>query len=192
MSDSSYEILCSSCRTPIPSSATVCSACGHDLRGGVALPFAVQTVPAPAVEAWAPTAPAPVYVPGLRADGSRAYAGFWIRVAALLVDDVVLLVPYYLLLHTFGRWGLLSLLGMVLYFPLMESSASQGTLGKIVFGLKVTDTSYRRISFARAFGRYLAHIPSGLLLCLGYAMVAFTPQKRALHDYIAGTLVLRA
>ena len=34
--------------------------------------------------------------------------------------------------------------------------------------------------------------PSGLLLYIGYLMVAFTPQKRALHDYIAGTLVLRA
>jgi len=74
----------------------------------------------------------------------------------------------------------------------MESSSAQGTVGKIVFSLKVTDTAYRRISFARAFGRYLAHLPSGVLLYLGYVMVAFTPQKRALHDYIAGTLVIRA
>jgi uncharacterized RDD family membrane protein YckC len=190
MSDASYEILCSSCRTPTPSTAAVCPACGHDFGRGVVPPLAVQTAPAPAVESWAPSAP--VALPALRADGRRAYAGFWIRVAALLVDDIVLLVPYYLLLYTFGRWGLLALLGMVLYFPLMESSSSQGTLGKIAFGLKVTDTSYRRISFGRAFGRYVAHFPSGLLLCLGYAMVAFTPQKRALHDYIAGTFVLRA
>jgi uncharacterized RDD family membrane protein YckC len=104
----------------------------------------------------------------------------------------VLGVPYYLALHTFGPWGLLALIPIALYYPLMESSSAQGTLGKLAFGLKVADTSHRRISFGRALVRYLAHIPSGLLLCLGYVMVAFTPQKRALHDYIAGTLVLRA
>jgi uncharacterized RDD family membrane protein YckC len=191
MTTSSYEILCSSCRAPIPSTSEVCPACGHDLGRRVAPPFAVQTATAPAVEAWTPSAPAPVYTPALRADGSRAYAGFWIRVAALLVDDIVLSVPYYLLLHSVGRWGLLALIPMALYYPLMESSASQGTIGKIVFSLRVTDRSYQRISFGRALGRWLAHIPSGLLLCLGYVMAAFTPQKRALHDYIAGTLVLR-
>jgi uncharacterized RDD family membrane protein YckC len=190
VTDSSYEILCSSCRAPIPSTSEVCPACGHDFGRRVAPPLAVQTAPAAAAQAWAP--PAPVYTPGLRADGSRAYAGFWIRVAAVIVDDIVLSVPYYLLVHTFGAWGLLALIPMVLYYPLMESSGAQGTLGKLTFGLKVADTAHRRISFGRAFGRYLAHIPSGLLLCLGYVMVAFTPQKRALHDYIAGTLVLRA
>ena len=191
MSDS-YEILCSSCRTPIPSSSTVCPACGHDLGRRVAPAFAVQAAPAAAAQAWTPSAPTPVFTPGLRADGTRAYAGFWIRVAAVIVDEIVLAVPFYLLLYTFGGWARLALIPMVLYSPLMESSSAQGTLGKLTFGLKVTDTSHRRISFGRAFGRYLAHIPSGLLLCFGYVMVAFTPQKRALHDYIAGTLVLRA
>jgi uncharacterized RDD family membrane protein YckC len=194
MSDSAYEILCSSCRTAIPSNATVCPACGHDLGRRVAPPLAVQTVTAPAAQAFAPSAPVPVYTPAppaLRADGSRAFGGFWIRVAALIVDNIVLAVPYYLLLHTFGRLGLLGLLGMVLYFPLMDSSSAQGTIGKIVFSLKVTDTSYRRISFLRAFGRYLARLLSSLLLGLGCLMVAFTPQKRGLHDYIAGTVVLR-
>jgi uncharacterized RDD family membrane protein YckC len=190
MSDS-YEILCSSCRTPIPSSSTVCPACGHDLGRRVAPPFAVQAALAPAAQAWAPSAPVPVYTPGLRADGTRAYAGFWIRVAAVIVDEIVLAVPFYLLLYTFGGWARLAIIPMALYYPLMESSGAQGTLGKLTFGLKVTDTSHRRISFGRAFGRWLAHIPSGLLLCLGYVMVAFTPQRRALHDYIAGTVVLR-
>jgi uncharacterized RDD family membrane protein YckC len=128
----------------------------------------------------------------LRADGRRAYAGFWIRVAAVIVDNIVIGVPLFLLLRTFGNWAYLAEIPAALYLPLMESSSAQGTVGKIAFGLKVTDTSYQRISFGRALGRWLAHIPSGLLLCLGYVMVAFTPQKRALHDYIAGTLVLRA
>lgn len=129
---------------------------------------------------------------GLRVGGRRDYAGFWIRFAATVVDEIVIGVPLYLLFRTFGDWAFLSLIPFAFYNPLMESSSAQGTIGKIVFSLKVTDTEYRRISFARAFGRALAHVPSGLLLYLGYVMVAFTPQKRALHDYIAGTLVLRA
>jgi uncharacterized RDD family membrane protein YckC len=190
MSDS-YEILCSSCRTPIPSSSTVCPACGHDLGRRVAPPFAVQTVPAPAVQAWAPSAPAPVYTPALRADGSRAFAGFWIRAAAALVDSIVVSVPVFLLQRTFGPYGALAYLAAWLYFPLMESSPSQGTLGKIVFSLIVTDTSFRRISFGRALGRHAAKILSALILYLGFVMVGLTSQKRGLHDYIAGTVVLR-
>ena len=187
MDDSSYEILCSSCRTPMPSTAAACPSCGHQLGR--------ELVPPPVLRAaTAPAAPMPAQIVptvGLRVGGGRAYAGFWIRVAAVVVDYVVLAVPAYLLLRTFGNWAYLAEIPFALYSPLMESSASQGTIGKIVFGLKVTDTSYQRISLRRALGRWLAHLPSGLLLCLGYAMVAFTPQKRALHDYIAGTLVLR-
>ena len=172
----------------MPSTSEVCPACGHELGGGIVPPPVVRATPAAAVPVPAPIVP----TVGLRVGGGRAYAGFWIRVAAVVVDYIVLAVPAYLLLRTFGNWAYLADIPLALYSPLMESSGSQGTLGKIVFGLKVTDTSYQRISFGRALGRWLAHLPSGLLLCLGYVMVAFTPQKRALHDYIAGTLVLRA
>jgi len=190
LTDLSYEILCSSCRAPIPSTSEVCPACGHSLRRReVSLP--AERPAAPAASPVAPAAPAVAFTPALRGDGSRAYGGFWIRLAAFLVDGIVLDVPMFLLLRSFGSWALLALIPVALYFPLMESSGAQGTVGKIVFSLKVTDTAYRRISFRRALGRHLAHIPSGLILYLGYVMVAFTPQKRALHDYIAGTLVLR-
>jgi uncharacterized RDD family membrane protein YckC len=86
---------------------------------------------------------------------------------------------------------LIGFLGNWLYFSLMESSSSQGTLGKIACGLKVTDTRGRRISFGRATGRYFAKILSGLTLGIGYLMVGWTRQKRGLHDFVAGTLVVR-
>ena len=191
MTDLSYEILCSSCREPIPSTAEECPACGHSLRGRELPSFAVDRPAPPLVDTFTPTAPAVAFTPGLQGDGARAYGGFWIRVAASIVDDVLLGVPLWLLLHTFGAWGLLGGLGTFLYHPLMESSRAQATVGKIVFGMIVTDTSFRRISFGRALGRYLAKGLSSVLLYLGYVMVAFTPQKRGLHDYIAGTLVLR-
>jgi uncharacterized RDD family membrane protein YckC len=186
MTDLSYEILCSSCRAPIPSTSEVCPACGHSLRR-VELPPPVVERPAPAASFSAPAT-----TPGLRADGSREYGGFGRRVGAYFVDYLVVGVPTFLIVRTFGIWGLLALLVTWLYDPIMESSRSQATLGKIVFGLIVTDTSFRRISFGRAVGRYFSKILSALTLYVGYLMVAFTPQKRGLHDYVAGTVVLRA
>ncbi len=77
-----------------------------------------------------------------------------------------------------------------LYFALMESSGQQGTLGKMALSIKVTDMNGNRISFGRATGRYFAKIISSLTLCIGYIMAGFTQQKQALHDIIAGCLVV--
>ena len=188
MTDLSYEILCSSCRAPIPSTSEVCPACGQSLRRIETPPPRVERSPAPAPASFS----APEFTPGLRADGSRAYGGFGRRLGAFVVDYVVVGVPLFLIIRTFGVWGLLALLVTWLYDPIMESSRSQATVGKIVFGLIVTDTSFRRISFGRAVGRHFSKGLSAVLLYLGYLMAAFTPQNRALHDYIAGTVVLRA
>jgi uncharacterized RDD family membrane protein YckC len=81
-------------------------------------------------------------------------------------------------------------IGGWLYFGLMESSAKQGTLGKMAVGIKVTDLQGNRISFGRATGRYFSKILSGLILYIGYMMAGFTEKKQALHDMIAGTLVV--
>lgn len=78
-----------------------------------------------------------------------------------------------------------------LYYALMESSKSMGTLGKMALGLKVTDMEGDRISFARATGRYFSKIISGMILYIGYIMAGLTEKKQALHDMIASCLVVR-
>jgi len=79
-----------------------------------------------------------------------------------------------------------------LYFAGLESSARQATLGKSAMSLKVTDLAGNRLSFGRASGRFFAKIVSGMVpFALGYIMAGFTQKKQALHDMIAGTLVLR-
>ena len=79
-----------------------------------------------------------------------------------------------------------------LYEALMESSSYQSTLGKMIFGMKVTDLYGNRISFARATGRHFAKILSGMILCIGFIMVGLTERKQGLHDLLAGTLVWRS
>jgi uncharacterized RDD family membrane protein YckC len=77
------------------------------------------------------------------------------------------------------------------YFAILESSPAQGTLGKIALELQVTDLHGDPISFRRAFFRHAAKFLSSLLIGLGWLLAAITPRKQALHDLVAGTLVLR-
>ncbi len=77
-----------------------------------------------------------------------------------------------------------------LYFALMESSAKQATLGKMALSIIVTDVNGNRLTFGRATGRYFGKIISGLILYIGFLMAAFTEKKQALHDIIAGSLVV--
>ena len=86
---------------------------------------------------------------------------------------------------------LLHLIIFWLYFACFESSRKQATWGKQLFGLRVTDTNGQRLSFARASGRSFAKIISYAILCVGFMMAGWTKQKRALHDFIAGTQVIK-
>src|SRR5690606_10177125 len=78
-----------------------------------------------------------------------------------------------------------------LYFASFESSTKQATPGKMALGIIVTDYEGERISFGKALGRKFAKILSTITLGIGYIMAAFTEQKQALHDMVAGTLVVQ-
>jgi uncharacterized RDD family membrane protein YckC len=131
------------------------------------------------------------------------YAGFWLRVAAIVIDGLVLsvvTVPAGLSMSDFDGTGpgafspgLLTLSTVVqwLYYALLESSSKQATVGKMALGIRVTDLEGRRITFGRATGRYFGKFLSGLILGIGFLMAAFTERKQALHDLLAGTLVVR-
>lgn len=80
----------------------------------------------------------------------------------------------------------------LLYFALCESSSWQGTPGKRLLGLRVTDLQGRRISLGRASGRFAGRILTGLVpFGIGYVLAGVTARKQALHDLVAGCLVLR-
>jgi uncharacterized RDD family membrane protein YckC len=83
-----------------------------------------------------------------------------------------------------------SLVGSWLYHTVMESSSFQGTFGKKLLGMAVTDLNGQRISFARANGRFFGRFLSGLIMNIGFIMAAFTEKKQALHDILSGCLVV--
>jgi len=151
------------------------------------------------------------------------YAGFWLRFLALLIDNVVMGLGFFLIviplifltgLGSFLRdihpnedmsdAGIFALIGFLflaataslvftwLYHALMESSEWQATLGKKALGLVVTDMAGQRVSFGRSTGRHFAKIITNMVPAfIGYLMAGFTEKKQALHDMIAGCLVLR-
>ena len=85
----------------------------------------------------------------------------------------------------------LAILISFLYYTLLHSSKWQGTVGKKLLNIKVVDLNGNRIGFGKAAGRYFATILSGVILYIGYIMAGFTEKKQALHDMIAGTLVIK-
>lgn len=90
----------------------------------------------------------------------------------------------------FGFIMILSFLVTWAYFAMMESSAWQGTVGKRIMGIRVTDMNGARISLGKATLRLaIKAFLSGWFL-IGYIMAFFTQRKQALHDLIAGTLIL--
>ena len=116
------------------------------------------------------------------------YAGFWMRTAALFLDVLVLgLLGAALFFEPFSNMAI-----AWLYYALMESSKYQGTVGKIALSIKVTTVNGQQLSFGRATARHFCKYISGVLLCIGFLMAAFTEKKQALHDLITECVVVRS
>ena len=148
------------------------------------------------------------------------YAGFWWRFIAIIIDAIAVgIVQQIVIIPLLGVVGLsifsaqqganfneASILLMItsmipiiglsvvinwLYFALMESSKLQGTLGKMALSIRVTDLNGERISFGRATGRFFGKIISAFIFYIGFIMAGFTGKKQALHDMMAGCLVIK-
>lgn len=78
------------------------------------------------------------------------------------------------------------------YGLVFESSSWQGTPGKKLTGLVITDMSGQKIGFGKALGRAFGKIFSTFIpLYIPYIMVGITERKQSLHDKMCGTLVFR-
>jgi uncharacterized RDD family membrane protein YckC len=144
-------------------------------------------------------------------EGGYAYAGFWRRLIAAIIDAVTLYMPFAFVLFIvilliklvsaknrfdpanmlLATLPILVIAGTWLYFAVMESSPWQATLGKKLLGLYVTDLHGQRLTLSRATGRTLAKYLSTMTAGIGYVLCGFTSRKQALHDMVAKCLVLR-
>ena len=213
---------CSKCGGAMADGAAFCSSCGQAFSVAAGVPrtpmmpasiAAPLAAGAPAIAAYA----MPATLPRVE------YAGFWLRLVALVIDNVILGLGFFLVLiplifltglrtlldnfhpnEDMNDAGIFMLIGLVflvataslvltwLYHALMECSEWQATLGKRVLGLVVTDMAGQRLNFGRATGRHFGKMLTNLIPAfIGYIMAGFTGKKQALHDMLAGCLVLR-
>jgi uncharacterized RDD family membrane protein YckC len=138
-----------------------------------------------------------------RSQVGRAYGGFWRRGIAAAIDWMLIGVVVSLSIGYHGQlapphstvkvvvYYTLAVAVVWLYFAAMEASAWQATLGKLVVGVRVTTLDGQRIGFGRASARLLAKLLSLAPLGLGFVVAGVDARKQALHDKVAGTLVVR-
>jgi uncharacterized RDD family membrane protein YckC len=139
-------------------------------------------------------------------------ATFWWRLLAYIIDYVIgllfgvtlgaaigLLIVYMRIPNFFDEYDysyklkvrLLSVILAILYHAAFESTRLQGSIGKVVCGLKVVDGMGRRITFFNALGRNSGKILSGILCGMGFLSIFWNTRRQAWHDELAKTYVIR-
>ncbi|HWA28234.1 MAG TPA: RDD family protein [Lacunisphaera sp.] len=120
-------------------------------------------------------------------------AGFWIRVAAALLDFVLVFVALAILLHGIlnyhGGPGINFLL-WVAYHPIMWKLKGT-TIGGIICGLKVVRLDDRPIDWGVAIVRSITSFMSLIMAGLGFIWVAFDDERQSWHDKVAGTTIVK-
>lgn len=140
--------------------------------------------------------------------GAYEYVGFWIRLVAKFLDGIIVAVvsmvfniPLSFVMGS-AQEDLVVFIPSVLVYvflnfvlPLVYYVYFHGkfgaTPGKMALGIRVVRPDGERITYLRAFGRYFAEFLSGITLYVGYIMAGFDDEKRALHDYVCDTRVVR-
>jgi uncharacterized RDD family membrane protein YckC len=165
---------------------------------------ALPVSPVPARDVPPPPRPIPparpAAAPLAASAASGGFAGFWIRLAATLVDCVWITAVTVALTLPFGgplkpNGSLVAAVVSVLLWvivPVLGWGMFGATPGKGLLGLRVIGGVRRRgLGLSLAFLRLCGMMVSGVLLGLGFVMIAFTRDKRGLHDHLAGTAVVR-
>lgn len=126
-------------------------------------------------------------------------ASFVSRLGAYLIDTIVLslIVSVLATFNVFSVTNQTAYMTVTLaigtiYFSVLHSSKWQATIGKRLFGLKVSTLDGEKVHFTRAFSRYFIMIFLSSLFYIGYLMIFFTKRKQALHDLFAKTIVISA
>ena len=171
--------LCAGCRTVNEQSSSYCYRCG------LKLPDSLYTL----------------------AEAIGNPGGFWARLTAYIIDDLLLAIVGLLLTTMFTGMELEEALKQLIgesegwtataitvglgaaYYTFAIGQWGQ-TVGKAVLGLKVTRADGSRLSYWRSFARYWAYLVSLVPLGLGFISIGLSPHKRGWHDFICGTRVV--
>jgi uncharacterized RDD family membrane protein YckC len=135
----------------------------------------------------------------------RLRAPFQLRCAAIFVDYLLLValpVGWLLLSNYFGDTGpgtgigtTVWLVGIILFicnFLLLPLLRGQ-TFGKLLMGLTILNMDGSSIGLVTILRRHIVgYFLTVLTLGIGFLIAALNSTGRSLHDYVAGTVVVRA
>ena len=141
---------------------------------------------------------------------NRIYAGFFVRLAAYIVDTVIVWaamlivrIPVWVttisspdnflvkdFIFQYSIKDILFYIMQAAYF-VMLTYFTGSTLGKKLFQIRVVSAEDRKmtffeVTFRETVGRFL----SALILSIGYIMIAIDKKKRGLHDILSDTNVV--
>ena len=150
------------------------------------------------------------------ATATTGYAGFWVRFVAKFIDGLILRVPLVIMAAmvfppylknldwrpekfdlTMGIPIVLQLVFQLAYLTLagiyntLFVGKFGATPGKMALQIRVVRADGGQLTYAHAAGRFLAEILSSICCNIGYIIAAFDSEKRALHDHICNTRVVR-
>ncbi len=187
-----------------PVQQSLCSECGQAFAQDDMIRFS---------DVWVCAGCKPIMVQkikeGVAVAGDMDYAGFWLRFGAWFIDYIILGIASMIIYLPMTFMGVFSmdnpgvfvtfqLISTVLNFVIPAAYETwfvgkyAATPGKMACKIKVVMADGGKVSFGRAVGRHFAKFISGLILGIGYIMAGFDDQKRALHDRICDTRVIKS
>ena len=130
------------------------------------------------------------------------YASFGIRAIATLSDLIIVMGALLILEAVFFKFNFnnydyntyrffIVIFLWLFYNGILESSAFQATLGKMIMKLKVIDLYGKRLNFTTSLLRCITTIISISPFGLGIWYMTTDPKKCTWHDLIAGTFVIK-
>jgi len=131
---------------------------------------------------------------GITGSGSPAYAGFWIRFGASLIDYALAAVGAGIIerVAALAPTPVLSFVFIPFVIYGVYKHLKCQTLGRRILGLAVVSQAGEAVSFWRgALRETIGKFLSAIFFFLGYIWVAFDRDKQGWHDKIARTYVVR-
>ncbi len=138
---------------------------------------------------------------------SVRYAGFWLRFGASFIDSLITAIGINILMFVVATVlktisigyvaGIVGVFSSIISFVLtflyycLLTHYKGATYGKMFMGIEVRSVDNQRLSLSKVIIREtIGKIVSGIILGIGYIMVAFTEKKQGLHDLMAGSVVV--
>jgi uncharacterized RDD family membrane protein YckC len=184
----------------------VCSQCGGVFSTGDVIRYGTATVCA---------ACKPVFVQKLK-EGANVltvamnFASFWIRLVALFVDIILAIILGMVVgfvsgfvgamagaAHDAGALAIVQLVatlafwGLTAFYFIYFTGKSGQTPGKKLCGIRVVNADGSAVGYGKAAGRAMGYLLSSFVFCVGFLIAAFDEEKRALHDRLCNTRVVK-